>query len=138
MTDLIPYTAPQLPARGEKLSFMTLAAKVTTLTASALALKERLHLLQRRMEKDAADADRIAEMCAEAEVEPRFTALIHEAAKALRNIAKASGSLAGAADAMAAHAQGFDEAHEREYRGIYERVQASDVQQAKPGFYRKR
>jgi hypothetical protein len=39
---------------------------------------------------------------------------------------------------MAGHADGFNQAHENEYRGIYEAVNASRHRQAKPGFYRVR
>ncbi|MFI1568490.1 conjugal transfer protein TraB [Streptomyces sp. NPDC020490] len=137
MTDLVPYT-PKPLAKGGRLSFITLAAKMTTLTGQALALKEGLYVLKRRMEKDAKDADRIADLCAEAEVEPKFTGLINEAAGALRKVAEAAGGLAAAADQMESNARAFKDAHESEYRGVYEAVQASGVRQAKAGFYRKR
>jgi hypothetical protein len=137
VSELVPYT-PKLPERsgGERPSFLGLAGRIAWLTASALALKEGLWVLRRRMEKDADDAERLSEMCAVAEVEPRFTALIHEAGGALRQVAEASGDLAGAADEMETNARGFKDAHETEYRGVYEAVQASGVRQAKPGFYR--
>ncbi|MEK8175060.1 conjugal transfer protein TraB [Streptomyces sp. M19] len=128
-----------MPAkRGGRLSFLSVTAKVVVLTAQALALKEGLHVLRRRMEKDADDHERIAEMCAEAEVEPKFTGLITEASVALRKVAEASGGLANAADDMEVNARAFGDAHEREYRGVYETVQTSGVRQAKAGFYRKR
>jgi hypothetical protein len=37
---------------------------------------------------------------------------------------------------MAAGAQAVKDAHQQDYRGIYEAVQASGARQAKPGFYR--
>lgn len=135
--ELEPYTV-RLPDRGVKPSFLRLAARVTTLTAAALALKEGLWLLKRRMEHDADDSDTLAEQCAAAEVEPRFTGLVHEAGTALRVVATASGDVASAADLMEYQARGFGEAHQSEYRGIYEAVNASGVRQAKPGFYRTR
>ncbi|MDN3262906.1 conjugal transfer protein TraB [Streptomyces sp. CSDS2] len=137
MTELVPYT-PKPIVKGGRLSFLTLAARLTTLTAQALALKEGLYVLKHRMEKDAKDADRIAEMCAEAEVEPRFTSLITEAATALRKVAEAAAGLAAAADQMESNARAFRNAHDSEYRGVYEAVRTSGVRQAKPGFYRKR
>ncbi|MFE1576254.1 conjugal transfer protein TraB [Streptomyces fradiae] len=139
MTELEPYVPAGLPAeRGSRPSFLRLAGRITTLTGAALALKEGLWVLKTRMEKDANDADRLAEQCAEAEVEPRFTALITDAASSLRAVAEASGELAGAADTMEANARAFGDAHESEYRGVYEAVKASGVQQAKPGFYETR
>ncbi|WP_432034476.1 conjugal transfer protein TraB [Streptomyces antibioticus] len=138
MTDLVPST-PDLPATaGPTPGFRGLAARVTAFSASALALTQGLRALRRQMERDADDADHLAEMCAVAEVEPRFTALIHEAGGSLRAVANASGEMANAADEMATAADGLAAAHEAEYRGVYEAVNASGVQQAKPGFYRTR
>ncbi|PZT74497.1 MULTISPECIES: conjugal transfer protein TraB [unclassified Streptomyces] len=139
MTELEPYVPAGLPERsGGRLSFLSLAGRITTLTGAALALKEGLWMLRRRMEKDADGLDRLAEQCGTAEVEPRFTALMTDAASALRAVAEASGELAGAADSMEADARAFGDAHEAEYRGVYEAVKASGVQQAKPGFYETR
>jgi hypothetical protein len=47
-----------------------------------------------------------------------------------------AGQLGDTADTMASHAKGFDSAHQNEYRGTYEAVNASAHRQAKPGFYR--
>ncbi|MFE4056667.1 conjugal transfer protein TraB [Streptomyces sp. NPDC059096] len=137
MSDLVPYKAPPVPVKGGRLGFLSLAGKMATLAAAALALKEGLWVLKRRMEEDADDADELAEMCVEAEVEPRFTALINDAGTALRDVAKAAAAVAGAADEMETNARGFVDAHQSEYRGVYEAVRASGVQQAKAGFYRK-
>ncbi|MFL4496529.1 conjugal transfer protein TraB [Streptomyces sp. VTCC 41912] len=136
-SDLVPY-APKLPAKGGRLSFLTLAAKLTTLTTQALALKEGLHLLRRRMDADAKSVGRIADMCTEAEVEPRFTGLVAEGSAALGRVADAAAGLAGAADQMETNARAFKNAHDSEYRGVFEAVQASGVRQAKAGFYRTR
>ncbi|MGK4578443.1 conjugal transfer protein TraB [Kitasatospora sp. HPMI-4] len=138
MTDLVPY-APNLPEPGgDRPNFLNLARRITVLTASALALKEGLRSLQKRMEDDSEDMVKLSAMCAEAEVEPRFLALIEEAGAALLAVAEASGALAGAADDMESNSRAFNDAHEGEYRGVYEAVQASGVQQAKAGFYRNR
>jgi hypothetical protein len=135
-SDLVPY-APRPVAKGKRLTFLTIVAQVTVLTGQALALKEGLYLLKRRMEKDAKDVETIADMCTEAEVEPRFTGLITESAAALREVAEAAAGMASAADQMEANARYFGDAHESEYRAVYEAVQASNVRQAKAGFYRK-
>lgn len=136
-SDLEHYTA-HLPETSSPPSFLRLTARMARLTASALALKEGLASLQQRMESDAKDADQLAEQCAVAEVEDRFTALVHEAGEALRKVADASGEVAGAADQMESCSRDFVAAHEGEYRGVYEAVNASGVRQAKPGFYRTR
>ncbi|MDG5807898.1 conjugal transfer protein TraB [Streptomyces ossamyceticus] len=144
MSELEPYKAPAVPALrrgGGVLSFMKLVGSVVTLVAQAIALKEGTHLLQRRMEKDADDHDKLSDMCAEAEVEPYFTGLIVDAGKALREVAKASGELSNAADQMATNAKVFGDAHKTEYQGVYEAVRQAarrGIRQAKPGFYRKR
>ena len=119
-------------------SFLLLAGRMVALSTAALHLKEGLHALQRRMDRDADDADRMAEQATAAEVEPRFTALIHEAAASLRVVAEASGEVADSADQMEANSRGFTDAHESEYRGVFEAVRGSNVQQAKAGFYRTR
>ncbi|MGA5606192.1 conjugal transfer protein TraB [Streptomyces griseoincarnatus] len=137
MSELVPRPA-NLPARGGRPSFTGLATRTAALTASALALKEGLWSLQRRMERDADHADRTADLCVAAEVEPRFVALINEAARALRAVATASADLARTADQVQHDSQDLHDAHQAEYRGVYEAVQASGVRQAKPGFYRTR
>ncbi|GAA3244984.1 conjugal transfer protein TraB [Streptomyces lavendulae] len=132
----------RLPARrggdGRTPSFLALAGRLAMLSAAALVLKEGLWALKHRMERDAKRADRLAEMCAAAEVEPGFTALIHEAGRALRAVADASAELADAADEMEFSARDTAAAHQAEYGGVYEAVNASGVRQAKPGFYRSR
>ncbi|MEU6946614.1 conjugal transfer protein TraB [Streptomyces sp. NPDC046316] len=139
MSDIVPYKAPPLPVKGGKHGFLALAAKMTTLAAAALSLKEGLWVLKHRMEKNADHHDRVSEMCGEAQVEPRFTGLITDSATALRKVAEAAAEVAGAADQMEVNSRGFCDAHKTEYQGIYEAVKARpDVQQAKPGFYRKR
>ncbi|MEF9908632.1 conjugal transfer protein TraB [Streptomyces flavovirens] len=135
MSDLVPRPV-HLPDSAERPSFLRLAARVTALSSASLALTEGLWKLRRQMEHDAAAADRLAGMCHQAEVEPRFTNAIHDAGEALRAVAEASGETAGAADQMATAADDLAASHEAEYRGVYEAVQASGVQQAKPGFYR--
>jgi hypothetical protein len=119
-------------------NFLTLAARVTALSAAALRLKENAWALQRHMEDNAGKAQTLSEMCDAAEVEPQYTALIMESSKALRRVANASGELADTADVMETHARGFNDAHESENRGVYEAVQASAVRQPKPGFNRVR
>ncbi|MFD9033309.1 conjugal transfer protein TraB [Streptomyces sp. NPDC059567] len=137
MSDLVPRPL-HLPAEGERPSFLRLAARVTSFAATAGRLTEGLWKLRRAMENDAKDAENLADMCDQAEVEPRFTAMVREAGGALRTVATASGEMANAADQMATAADDLAASHESEYRGVYEAVQSSGVQQAKPGFYRTR
>ncbi|MER6480915.1 conjugal transfer protein TraB [Streptomyces filamentosus] len=140
MTELA-HTAglPDTPDNGGRApSFLALAGRVAALTTSAFALTEGLGQLRRRMEHDADDADQLAEQAAAAEVDPHFLGLVHEAARALRAVATVTGEAAAAADQMAHASQGMDDAHNAEYRGVYEAVQASGYQQPKPGFLRAR
>ncbi|MER6789515.1 conjugal transfer protein TraB [Streptomyces sp. NPDC000658] len=138
MSELVPRPAHLPVTSGGKPSFLGLASRMTTLTAAALALKEGLWSLKHRMEGDASHADLMADLCVAAEVEPRFTGLIDEAAKELRAVAQGSGELANTADLVQTNSQGLHDAHQAEYRGVYEAVNSSGVQQAKPGFYRTR
>jgi hypothetical protein len=138
MSDLVPRPTHLPAARGGAPSFTGLAARTAALTASALALKEGLWSLKRRMERDASHADMLADLCTAAEVEPRFTGLITEAGTALRAVAEASAEVARTADQVQHDSQDLHDAHQQEYRGVYEAVNASGVRQARPGFYRTR
>jgi hypothetical protein len=138
LSDIVPVAGSSLPVEGREASFLELAARVTSLTAQALWLKENMARLKRHMENNADEANRLAEMCLQAEVAPEFTAKIDEAATAFRRTAVASGKVADSADQMATRAEGFNAAHQTEYRGIFEAANASDVPMAKPDFYRTR
>ncbi|MFE7212520.1 conjugal transfer protein TraB [Streptomyces sp. NPDC057611] len=131
----VPDSNDTLPAVPDgNLGFLSLGLAVTALAARALLLKEKIWALQALFRRNADKASNMSEMCDAAEVEPRFTALIMEGATSLREVAEASGDLVSAADAMQTDAQGFKDAHEGEYGGIYEAVQSMGVQQPKPGF----
>ncbi|WP_455355971.1 conjugal transfer protein TraB [Streptomyces sp. SYSU K217416] len=125
-------TLPAVP--DADLGFLSLAAAVTLLAARALLLKEKIWALQSRFQRNADKASNMSEMCDAAEVEPQFTALIMDGSTSLREVAEASGDLVNAADEMQMDAQGFNDAHQGEYGGIYEVTQSMGVQQPKPGF----
>ncbi|MFE5901203.1 conjugal transfer protein TraB [Streptomyces sp. NPDC056488] len=122
---------------GSGLGFLALAGRTAKLAASALFLKEGMHLLRSHMQANSHAALRLAEMCGQAEVEPRFTSMIEDTSTALTGVAEASGEMVNAADAVDTDARGFNGAHEREYRPGYEASNGSGVRQAKPGFYRR-
>ncbi|MEW2527541.1 conjugal transfer protein TraB [Streptomyces sp. NPDC047071] len=117
--------------------FLALAGRTARLAASALSLKEGMHLLRSHMRTNANAALSLSEMCGQAEVEPRFTSMIEDVSASLTGVAEASGEMVDAADAVDTDARGFNGAHEREYRPGYEASNGSGVQQAKPGFYRR-
>ncbi|MEV5672821.1 conjugal transfer protein TraB [Streptomyces sp. NPDC052503] len=117
--------------------FLALAGRTAKLAASALFLKEGMHLLRSHMQANANAAMRLSEMCGQAEVEPQFTSMIEDTSTALTGVAEASGEMVNAADAVDTDARGFNGAHEREYRPGYEASNGSGVRQAKPGFYRR-
>lgn len=132
MSEIVPVTS----GGGSGNGFLALSGRVTALATAALRLKEGMYLLKRHMENNATGARNLSEMCAAAEVEPRYTAQILEVSQALTRVAEASGDLAATADGMEANARGFNSAHRSQYRGIYEASNASPARQAKPGFYR--
>lgn len=119
-------------------SFTALASRVVALSTAALRLKHGMAQLQAHMQTNSALAQRTAEMCEQAEVEPRFTSLIQEVATEFTAVATASGGVASAADVAATRAAGFRNAHQSEYGGIYDAVRTSGARQAVPGFYRVR
>ncbi|NGO40676.1 conjugal transfer protein TraB [Streptomyces ureilyticus] len=125
-------TLPAVP--DGDLGFLSLGVAVATLTARALLLKEKVWALQRLFQRNAEKASNMSEMCDAAEVEPQFTAQIMEGSASLREVSEASGELVNAADQMQMDAQGFNDAHQGEYGGIYEVTQSMGVQQPKPGF----
>ncbi|GAB2966144.1 conjugal transfer protein TraB [Streptomyces heilongjiangensis] len=138
MSELVPRPGRLPMGSHDEPTFLGLVARTTALTTAALALKEGMWALRRRMESDARHADLMGDQCVAAEVEPKFTNLIHEAGSELRAVAEASGALANASDVVQTAAQSLHDAHQAEYRGVYEAVNSSGVQQAKPGFYRTR
>ncbi|MER6375318.1 conjugal transfer protein TraB [Streptomyces mirabilis] len=117
--------------------FLALAGRTAKLAASALFLKEGMHLLRSHMQANSNAAMRLSEMCDQAEVEPQFTSMIEDASTALTAVAEASGDMVNAADSVDTDARGFNNAHDREYRPGYEASNGSGVKQAKPGFYRR-
>jgi hypothetical protein len=117
--------------------FLALAGRTAKLAASALFLKEGMHLLRSHMQANANAAMRLSEMCGQAEVEPQFTSMIEDTSTALTGVAEASGDMVNAADSVDTDARGFNNAHESEYRPGYEASNGSGVRQAKPGFYRR-
>jgi hypothetical protein len=118
------------------LNFITLGLRVMALAIAATLLKEQLHLLKRRMKRDAVRARRLSEQLAQAGAGPRHQARALEVARAFERVAEASGEVARAADQMEANAVAVRDAHDSEYGGIHETVQAlpaGDVQ-PRPGF----
>ncbi|MEV5915857.1 conjugal transfer protein TraB [Streptomyces chartreusis] len=134
--------APQRPTFGGLIAgiinFISLAAAFIALAAAAALLKEQLHLLKARCHADAAFARRVGELCHAAGADAYFLALFLETGTAFERTAEASGELANAADQMEADANGVQDAHDTQYRGIYEVRQASPYAQPKPGFNRVR
>jgi hypothetical protein len=120
------------------INFISLAACFIALAAAAALLKERLHLLKAQMRRDAAFARRVGELCGQARVDPYFLSLYAETGNAFDRVADASGELASAADQMEINAQFVKDAHDTQYRGIYEVRQASPYAQPTPGFNRVR
>lgn len=116
------------------LNFITLGLRVMALAIAAALLKEQLHVLKARMHRDAARARRLSEQLAQAGVDPAFQVQALEVAAAFERVAQASGELVGAADQMEANAQFVKDAHDSEYGGIHEAVNASPYRQPKPGF----
>jgi hypothetical protein len=135
-----PATAPRgaaatiRSAAAGALNFLTLTARIAALTTAALHLKEQMHAQIRDTEANAEKVRAVAEMCDAAGVEPQFTALILESSTALRRVPEAARDVAETADRTELHARQFGDAHEAEYRGIHEAVNASGVQQPKAGF----
>lgn len=137
----MPATRDSAPAQmswggaiGGILNFITLALRVMALAVAAALLKEQLHLLKARMHRDAERARRLSGHLAQAGVDPTFQAQALEVAAAFERVAQASGELADAADQMEMNAQFVKDAHDTEYGGIYEAVNASPYAQPKPGF----
>lgn len=138
MSDMVPVEHDLPTAGGGEPGFLALAGRVTVLTSQALALKEGLASLQRQMNAASDKAGQLSEMTHLAEVEEQFTVQILETATALKAVAEASGEVAGAADTMQTDAQQLYDAHQAEYGGTYEAVQASGVRQPKPAFLENR
>ncbi|MFE4604800.1 conjugal transfer protein TraB [Kitasatospora indigofera] len=140
MTEIVPAAGGALtsPGGGGSNGFRSLAGRVTALATQALRLKEGMRQLQQHMARNASKASTLSEMCLQAEVDQVFVTQIAGVSEALHRVAKASGDLASSADEMEVSARGFRDAHQREYGGIHEAVNASPYRQPKPGFNRVR
>ncbi|WP_432171172.1 conjugal transfer protein TraB [Streptomyces sp. 1222.5] len=139
MSDNLP-AIPGMNSSGSAGSgngFLALAGRTAKLAASALFLKEGMHLLRSHMKANANAALRLSEMNNQAEVEPQFISMIEDVATHLTGVAEASGEMVNAADSVDTDARGFNNAHDREYRPGYEASNGSGVRQAKPGYYRR-
>ncbi|MEU6990358.1 conjugal transfer protein TraB [Streptomyces sp. NPDC046465] len=131
--------APAAPSRWSGLihgiiNFVTLTARITALVTAAILLKEGMHRLERRMNRNAATARRLAEYFSQAGVDPYHQGLALEASKAFNAAADDAAGVTEAADSMQARAQAVDDAHKTEYGGFYELSKSSRYNQPKPGF----
>lgn len=138
MGDLVPVGTGTAVVSGDGAGFHGLQADLENLAADAEQLQEKAALLARAMGENADLARITAEQTAQAQAAPRHVAQVQEVASALVAAAAGAKALASRADSMAAQARAVKEAHNAEYRGIYEAVQASGIPMAKPGFYRLR
>lgn len=135
MSDVARRNFATLQAAAESaVNFASLTKRVTALTRSASRMKEQMHVLIAETERNAARARSLAEMCDAAEVEPQYTALIREASTALYRVAESARGVTETADRTELHSQQLGDAHESEYRGVFEAVRASRVRQPKAGF----
>ncbi|MFF1358766.1 conjugal transfer protein TraB [Streptomyces sp. NPDC058297] len=139
--DNLPATQDSAPARmswggaiAGIINFITLAARIMALSIAAAILKERLHLLKRRMHKDAERARRLSGHLGQAGAAQEFQGQAIEVSKSFDRVAEASGAVANAADQMEANAIAVKDAHQIEYGGIYEVTNALPYAQPKPGF----
>ncbi|MFI8085845.1 conjugal transfer protein TraB [Kitasatospora sp. NPDC086009] len=122
---------------GGGAGFLALSARTVRLAAAALALKHEMAKLQRHMEDNAGTARRVSELAGQADVDQRHTAMIEEVGRAFDQVATASGELSRTADQVEQESRAFRDAHQGEYRGIYEVNQSSAYRQPKPGFFRR-
>lgn len=125
-------------ALGGILNFITLALRVMALAAAAALLKEQLHLLKRRMEKDAQRSITLSGHLAQAGADVRFQGDAIQLAGDFGVVAGSAEIVADAADRMEASAIGVRDAHDREYGGIHEVVVVMPYAQPKPGFNKVR
>lgn len=125
-------------ALGGILNFITLGLRVLALAAAAALLKEQLHLLKRRMEKDARRSITLAGHLAQAGADIRFQGDAIQLAGDFGVVAASAEIVADAADRMEASAQGVKDAHDLEYGGIYEVTNALPYAQPKAGFNKVR
>lgn len=122
----------------DDVSFLTLAARFTRLATGALRLSESVAAGQRRAARNAEASNRLADLMAQAEVDPRHVAAMREIAQQQENTAEATGDMAGAATDLASDAQAADGAHRAEYQDLYDEGQAmaaNGIAQPKPGWF---
>jgi hypothetical protein len=124
--------------RADAGSFPAIQEQLAGLAASAAHLQERIAVIARQTRRTADLAVTCGEMSATAEVDPHHIAQIGDVAVALSGVADATAATAARAGEINTAAVRARRAHDMEYRGVYEAVQATTSRQAKPGFYRRR
>ncbi|MFJ2781547.1 conjugal transfer protein TraB [Kitasatospora sp. NPDC087315] len=135
MSDITPHLSGTEGGGGA--NFVQLAARTVRLASAALALRHEMAKLQRHMERNSTTSMRVAELAGQAEIDPTHTAMIQEVGRAYRQVAAASGELARTADQVEQASREFRDAHDAQYRGLYETNQSSAYRQPKPGFFRR-
>ncbi|MFI1386664.1 conjugal transfer protein TraB [Embleya sp. NPDC020886] len=136
-SDLVPIETGRM-VRADDAGFPALQEQFSLLATASARLQEQLGALARRMRRTADLSVTTGEMCAAAEVDPRHIGQIGDVSVALSGVADTALALAATAEALQMAAVVARRAHDMEYRGVYEAVQATSSRQAKAGFYRVR
>lgn len=137
MSELVPVDVGAV-VRSDPEGFHALQHRLGLLVSDAVKAQEYVAALSRRMRRNAQLAVTTAEKAGAAEVDTREVGQILEVAIALGGVADSAAALASRAEAFALAAETARAAHDAEYRGVYEAVQAVGGVQAKPGFYQSR
>ncbi|MFE3206313.1 conjugal transfer protein TraB [Embleya sp. NPDC059237] len=134
MGDLVPVNTGEMVS-ADGASFPAIQRQLADLAHVAGLLEEALGRLTRRMQHNADLSRVMGEQAAAAEVDSTEIAQMEEVTTALSGVATVSAAVARRADGIRTAALATQAAHDAEYRGVYEAVQAVGTQ-AKAGFYR--
>jgi TolA-binding protein len=128
----------QIMRASEANGYAQLQARLRKLQQKADELRERVEARKQAMMRDAKDAERMREMCAAAEADPRHVAAIGDIVAALVRVAGGGAALMGAAERVSQGAGHLRSEHRAEYGAVREAAVTSPARQAKPGLYRRR
>jgi hypothetical protein len=126
--------APEADGMG-LLQFLAVQGALAKLRLQTALLAGAVGREQKAMESDAEKARALADKSAPAEVAPEYLARLGEVAGALLGVSEAAQAVVSAAEDASHAANESNEAHQGEYRGIFELAQSSRHPMAKPGFY---
>ncbi|MFI6254399.1 hypothetical protein [Streptomyces sp. NPDC051016] len=128
--------APAVGADGASNGFQAVDYKFRALQKAASDLFDVTETVAQSMRDNSKAAMDVAELCAQAEVDPRHVVNVAEVGVRFGEVVGGCTQLQGAADRVHQAARNLQHEHQAEYGGVYDAVTTSPAREARPAFYR--